>query len=89
MPGAKIAYVTALGDRADFIKSQAPPDVEVTMIDINLPDATKSEMCRDADAVISSNVSVDVLREWTGVKLIQTLSAGFDRLDVHRNVGED
>ena len=40
------------------------------------------ELCRDADAIISSYVSVDVLKECPNVKLIQTLSAGFDRLDV-------
>ena len=87
MPKARIAFVTALTERAEFIKSMAPADTQVTLVDNNLPHADQIELCRDADAIISSSISVDVLKECPNVKLIQTLSAGFDRLDVG-NIGE-
>jgi phosphoglycerate dehydrogenase-like enzyme len=87
MTTSKIAFVTALGGRTDFIKSLAPDDVEVTLVDINLPEAEKLALCRDADAIISSNVPVEVLRGCPNVKLIQTLSAGYDRLDIE-TIGE-
>ena len=87
MPAPKVAFITALGGRTDFIKSLAPDDLEVVLVDINLPDDEKVALCRDAEAVISSNVSVDVLRQCPNVKLIQTLSAGYDRLDIE-TIGE-
>ena len=87
MTTSKIAFVTSLGGRTDFIKSLAPDDVEVTLVDINLPEAEKIALCRDADAIISSNVPVEVLRGCPNVKLIQTLSAGYDRLDIE-TIGE-
>ena len=87
MPAAKVAFITALGGRTDFIRSLAPDDLEVVLVDINLPDDEKIALCRDAQAVISSNVSVEVLRQCPNVKLIQTLSAGYDRLDIE-SIGE-
>ncbi len=41
-------------------------------------------MCRDADAILTivPNVSPEVLRHCPNVKLLQTLSAGYDQLDV-------
>ena len=87
MPAPKVAFITALGGRTDFIQSLAPDDLEVVLVDMNLPDDEKVGLCRDAEAVISSNVSVDVLRQCPNVKLIQTLSAGYDRLDIE-TIGE-
>ena len=87
MAPSRVAFVVAPGERTDFIMSQAPPDLEMVFVDLDLPDSEKVALCRDAEAVISSNVSVDVLRQWPNVKLIQTLSAGFDRLDI-QTIGE-
>ena len=87
MTQAKIAFVAASGPRTDLIKSLAPPDVEVTLVDLQLPEEEKNALCRDADAIISSQVSTDLLRQCPNVKLIQTLSAGFDRLDLQA-IGE-
>ena len=41
MAPAKIAFVTRLGPRTDLIKSLAPPDVEVTLVDLELPEEEK------------------------------------------------
>ena len=87
MAQAKIAIVTRLSSRTDLIKSLAPPDVEVTLVDLDLPEDEKKALCRNADAIISSQVSTAILRECPNVKLIQTLSAGFDRLDIEA-IGE-
>ncbi len=78
----KVAFVTALTERANFIQTLAPPELEVTLVDLALSSQEQTELCRDADAIISSYVTVDVLKECPKVKLIQTLSAGFDRLDI-------
>ena len=87
MAQTKIAFVAALGPRTDLIKSLAPPEVEVTLVDLRLPEEEKKALCRDADAIISSQVSTEVLRQCPNVRLIQTLSAGFDRLDIEA-IGE-
>ena len=52
------------------------------MVDGTLPTAELIELCRDADAIISSEVTTEVLRECPNVKLVQTLSAGYDRMDL-------
>ena len=52
------------------------------LVDPTLSEAEKIELCRDADALITSDVTVNVLRECPKVKLIQTLSAGYDRMDL-------
>ena len=59
-----------------------PDNVEVTVVDRTLPAADQIELCRHADAIISSEVTTEVLRECPNVKLIQTLSAGYDRMDL-------
>ena len=87
MAQTKIAFVTRLGPRTDLIKSLAPADVEVTLVDLDLPEEEKKALCRDADAIISSQISTEVLGQCPKVKLIQTLSAGFDRLDIQA-IGE-
>ena len=38
MAQTKIAFVAALGPRTDLIKSLAPPEVEVTLVDLDLPE---------------------------------------------------
>ena len=82
MPSWKVAYFTGVGARADVMLDNAPDNVEVTVVDRTLPAAEQIELCRDADAIISSEVTTEVLRECPNVKLIQTLSAGYDRMDL-------
>ena len=61
---------------------QAPPDFEITIVDPALSDEEKIQLCKNADAIISSDVSTALLKECPNVKIIQTLSAGYDRLDL-------
>ena len=82
MPTYKVSYFSGIGGRSEFMVGQAPAEIEVTAVDPSLSDAEKVELCKDADAIISSDVSLDVLRQCPNLKLIQTLSAGYDRLDL-------
>ena len=78
----KVAYFTGVGGRPETMLENAPKEIEVIQVDRDLPDSEKIELCRDADALVTSDVSTDVLQECPRVKLIQTLSAGYDRLDL-------
>ena len=82
MPKSKVAYFSGIGGRAEFMIGQAPPDFEITLVDPGLSDDDKAQLCKDADAIISSDRSTEVLKQCPDVKLIQTLSAGYDRLDL-------
>ena len=82
MPRSKVAYFSGLGGRSEFMVGQAPAELEVTVVDPSLSDEEKAQLCKDADAIISSDISTAVLRQCPNVKLIQTLSAGYDRLDL-------
>jgi len=82
MPSWKVAYFTGVGARADVMLDNAPDNVDVTVVDRTLPAAEQIQLCRDADAIISSEVTTEVLRQCPNVKLIQTLSAGYDRMDL-------
>jgi phosphoglycerate dehydrogenase-like enzyme len=82
MPTYKVAYFSGIGGRSEFMVGQAPAEIEVTVVDPTLSDAEKTELCKDADAIISSDVSLDVLGQCPNLKLVQTLSAGYDRLDL-------
>ena len=64
------------------MQEQAPPELEVTVLESGLSDQEIAQQCRDADAIISSNISTEVLRQCPKLKLVQTLSAGYDRLDL-------
>ena len=89
MPRTKVAFVTTAYKRAKFVVSLAPPDIEVTLVDGNLPDEEKLPLCQDADAIITlpADLPVSLLKRCPKLKLIQTLSAGYDRLDI-KAIGE-
>jgi phosphoglycerate dehydrogenase-like enzyme len=84
MVKTKVAFLSPYRDRAEFIIGLAPSDLEVTLVDSALPEEEKAAMCREAEAIITlpANVSVDLLRRCPRVKLIQTLSAGYELLDL-------
>ncbi len=82
MPTAKVAFFSPPGERADFMISEAPDDVEIVLVDPSLSDDEQAALCRDVSAMITSKVSVDVLKQCPNVKIIQTLSAGYDMLDL-------
>ena len=83
---AKVAFLTSamMKERAKFMMSLAPPDLEVVWGDQALPDHEKIPLCEDAQAIIlmPAHVSTELLSHCHKLKLIQTLSAGYDRLDV-------
>ena len=80
MPTWKIAYFSGVGGRPQIMLDNAPDDLEVTLVDPALSEDEKIDLCRDADAIISSDLSLSLIRECSRLKLIQTLSAGYDRL---------
>ena len=81
---AKVAFLTNTRERAEFMIGLAPPELEITLVDSTLPDDEKIPLCRDADVIvmIPAEGSVNLIRNCPKLKLIQTLSAGYDRLDV-------
>ena len=82
MPTSKVAFFSAPGDRADYMVERSPKNIEIVLVDPALSDGEKASLCRDVEAIISSDVSLDLLKQSPNVKLIQTLSAGYDRLDL-------
>ena len=84
MPNGKVAFMSASASRADFMKSVAPQDIEVVWVGNDLDENERISLCRDVDAIIAQggDLSTDFLSNCPNVKLIQTLSAGYDRLDV-------
>ena len=89
MAKPKVVLLTSSKERGEFTVSMAPQDMEVSWIDNSLPDDEKLPLCKDADAlmVVPPVVSVDLLKNCPKVKLIQTLTAGYDQLDV-KAIGE-
>ena len=82
MPAWKVAYYSGVGARPQVMLDQAPEELELIVVNQSLSEEEKIQLCKDADAIISSDVTVNVLRQCPNVKLIQTLSAGYDRLDL-------
>ena len=84
MPNGKVAFMSASASRAEFMKSVAPQDIEVVWVGNDLDENERISLCKDVDAIIAQggDLSTDFLSNCPRVKLIQTLSAGYDRLDV-------
>ena len=71
-------------EHVEMLQSLAPSDLEVISVDNLLPDDEKIPLCRDMDAFIllPSDLSVNLARACPRLKLVQTLSAGYNRLDL-------
>ena len=82
MPTWKVSYFSGVGGRPEVMLRQAPDNLEITVVDPALSEQEKIELCRDADAIITSDITTNILQECPNVKLIQTLSAGYDRMDI-------
>jgi len=89
MPKTKVVFLRSPLSRWRLLPDMAPLDMEVAALDITLPDSQKIPLCKDADAIIvvRTQPSVNMLKACPKVKLIQTLSAGYDRLDL-KAIGE-
>ena len=84
MPKARVVLFTAWsGEPLALTLSQAPPDMEVAVAASTLSEGEKARLCREADAVlcVPANLKAEALRG-SRVRLVQTLSAGYDQLDV-------
>ena len=82
MPTWKVSYFSGVGGRPEVMLRQAPDDLEITVVDPALSEQEKIELCRDADAIVTSDITTNILKECPNVKIIQTLSAGYDRMDL-------
>ncbi len=76
-------------EQIDVLLSLAPPDMDVTAIDGRLSETQKIALCKDVDAVIvlPAELPVNVAKACHKLKLIQSLGAGYDRLDL-KAIGE-
>ena len=85
----KVAIISSDSQRVEFMISVAPPELEVFQVDHGLSDTEKAPLLKDVDAIVvlPADVSPELMRQCPKVKLVQTLSAGYDRLDV-RALGE-
>ena len=85
MPVARVTIVSRMPpDRARLALAQTPDDFVVTMVESAAPLDEQIAACHDADAVIlgAPSVSPEVIRRCPSVKLVQTLSAGYEELDL-------
>lgn len=90
MATAKAAILGNLPQaQLDLFRSQIPTDLELVPVDGRLSDEEKIALCQDVDAIILSGADLpaSVARACPKLKLIQTLSAGYDRLDL-KAIGE-
>jgi phosphoglycerate dehydrogenase-like enzyme len=81
----KIALVTTINpERQRIFMEHATPEMEVTIVSSTAPDEEKIEACRDAEAVIlgAPGFSLDFLKHCPNVKLLQSILAGYDNIDV-------
>ncbi|MCE2464655.1 MAG: hypothetical protein J4G01_01025, partial [Dehalococcoidia bacterium] len=80
----KVALLIPAGQRPQFILGLAPSDLDVTWVDLDLPNEDKLPLCQEADAVIAAPpwFSADLLKDCPKVKLVQTLTSGYNRLDI-------
>lgn len=80
-----VLFFTSLAPQTAALLTQfAPPDFNVAVHPMSLPDGDKIDLVRTADFLIlfPGVISEPVLRAATKVKLIQLVSAGFDRIDI-------
>jgi phosphoglycerate dehydrogenase-like enzyme len=80
-----VLFLTNLAPQtAALLTQQAPPDFRVAVHPISLPDEEKIPLVRTADFLIlfPGVISDNVLRAAQNLKLIQLVSAGFDRINV-------
>lgn len=81
-----VVFFTSLAPEITTLITQpAPPDFQVGIYPIDLPDAEKVKLVADADFMIifpTVSLSEAVLQAATKLKLIQLVSVGFDRINL-------
>ncbi len=85
----RVAIVSSDIRRSEFMIGIAPEGWDVFLVNHALSDEEKTPLLEDVDAIIAfpADVSPELMKHCPRVKLVQTLSAGYDRLDV-RGLGE-
>ena len=83
---AKVVFqaIPAYKSRAETMALAAPPEIDFVVVDANLPEEEQIRQCAGAAALIitPNTFSLNILRGCPSVKLVQTISAGYDRIDV-------
>lgn len=71
-------------ERSRLVLSYAPENFEINIIESSAPIDLQINACKDADAIIlgTPNIDMSVLNECHKVKLLQTLSAGYEELNI-------
>ncbi len=81
----KVVFITSLPpDTAALLSDLAPEGYTVTTVPLTTSVAEQRELCADADFLIlfPGVIDSEVLRAAKQLKLIQLVSAGFDRIDI-------
>ena len=81
----KIGIVTWNGpERHARFMAEAHPDMETVVVANSASDQEKAAVCESTEAVIlaAATISPEVLRRCSGVKLLQGIGAGYDKLDL-------
>ena len=83
---AKVVFqaIPAYKSRAETMARAAPPEIDFVVVDATLPEDEQIRQCEGAAALIitPNTFSLNILRGCPSVKLVQTISAGYDRIDV-------
>ena len=82
---SKVLFLNGNAQRvADIFCEMAPEGFEVSYASSKLSDAEKISLIKDAEYVMlhPGVISGDVLREAKSLKLIQSLTAGYDKIDI-------
>lgn len=85
MSNAKVVFLHGLpGPIVDVITSFTPRGFTTTLVDGKTPEAQQKEAVRDADFIMvyRAKLADSVLRAATKVRLVQVLSAGYDRMNL-------
>ncbi len=85
MPQVTLAFLARPNDTEflDFMRSKAPPDVKVVLVDSAAPIEQQAAQLRDATIVLPfrSRLTMDLIKRCPKLKLIQVTSAGTDTYD--------
>jgi phosphoglycerate dehydrogenase-like enzyme len=85
MPDPKVVFLTDLDDHyRQIVVDEAPDDMDVVAASNGLGDEEQIELARDADffLLFPGRLSDRVLTSAPNVKLLQSLSAGYDRMNL-------
>jgi len=86
----KVVFFNGLGEQvAEIFQGKAPKGFETTWRPHRLPNDEKLPLVREADFLVlhPAEIAEDVLREAKKLRLLQLLTAGYDKIDL-RLAGE-